>query len=226
LVVRRKEVESGVDLIWDHKTEDVRTGLSTKADRTSVNELTKQVQQQATVLSTKAAAGTAQGLFRICLIGSGAEDVRTALSTKADQTMVNELTSLQQQQATAFATKASAGACLCVYALSLTAGRGADDELAKEIALRATIKDVCTLLDMKANIADVNTALMEVNKELDQRAMVCMSRRPVVCAHRGPGGGHQQGGGGPGHDQRVAGGRAVCGAMGARGGRVHLPRSC
>ena len=44
----------------------------------------------------------------------------------------------------------------------------------KEVALRATIKDVCTLLDMKANIADVNAALMEVNKELDHRALVCL----------------------------------------------------
>ncbi|OMJ77346.1 hypothetical protein SteCoe_23096 [Stentor coeruleus] len=40
-------------------------------------------------------------------------------------------------------------------------------ELAKDILLKASIKDICTLLDMKANIEDVNIALTEIHRELD-----------------------------------------------------------
>lgn len=41
------------------------------------------------------------------------------------------------------------------------------DEFDKQLLLKSNIKDVCTLLDMKANIDDVNKALSEVHKELD-----------------------------------------------------------
>jgi hypothetical protein len=36
--------------------------------------------------------------------------------------------------------------------------------------LRATIKDVCTLLDQKANIEDVNSTLSLVQREVEKRA--------------------------------------------------------
>lgn len=42
-------------------------------------------------------------------------------------------------------------------------------ELAKDILLKASVKDVCTLLDMKANIEDVNVALTEIHRELDTK---------------------------------------------------------
>jgi hypothetical protein len=47
-------------LIRNHKTEDVRTALATKSDRATVNEVAKQVQQQAAVLDTKAFGGASQ----------------------------------------------------------------------------------------------------------------------------------------------------------------------
>lgn len=43
------------------------------------------------------------------------------------------------------------------------------DSLEKEMLLKANIKDVCTLLDMKANISDTNRALSEIHKELDTK---------------------------------------------------------
>ena len=44
------------------------------------------------------------------------------------------------------------------------------DDLQREIVLRATIKDVCTLLDQKANIEDVNSTLSLVQREVEKRA--------------------------------------------------------
>jgi hypothetical protein len=48
--------------------------------------------------------------------------------------------------------------------------RTAMDELHKELILRATIKDVCTLLDQKANVEDINSTLALVQKEVEKRA--------------------------------------------------------
>jgi hypothetical protein len=50
------------------------------------------------------------------------------------------------------------------------AWRGPVEELRKEVVLKVNIKDVCTLLDMKANIGDVNDALESVNVELEAKA--------------------------------------------------------
>jgi len=36
--------------------------------------------------------------------------------------------------------------------------------------MKANIKDVCTLLDAKSNIDDVNKALVEIHKELDLKS--------------------------------------------------------
>jgi hypothetical protein len=44
------------------------------------------------------------------------------------------------------------------------------DELHKEVLLRATIKDVCTLLDQKANVEDINATLALVQREVEKRA--------------------------------------------------------
>lgn len=43
------------------------------------------------------------------------------------------------------------------------------DELQKDLLLKASIKDLCTLLDMKANIEEVNIALVGIHTELDQK---------------------------------------------------------
>ena len=47
--------------------------------------------------------------------------------------------------------------------------RAAIEDLHKEVLLRATIKDVCTLLDQKANVEDVNATLSLVQKEVEKR---------------------------------------------------------
>jgi hypothetical protein len=41
------------------------------------------------------------------------------------------------------------------------------EKLGKEVLLKANIKDICTLLDIKANIDDVNHALEDLHQELD-----------------------------------------------------------
>lgn len=42
------------------------------------------------------------------------------------------------------------------------------EDLTKELLLRATIKDVCQLLDLKANVEDVNSTLTLVQKEVEK----------------------------------------------------------
>jgi hypothetical protein len=46
------------------------------------------------------------------------------------------------------------------------------EKLGKEILLKANIKDICTLLDIKANIDDVNHALEDLHLELDNKISV------------------------------------------------------
>ncbi len=41
----------------------------------------------------------------------------------------------------------------------------------KELLLRSTIKDVCTLLDQKANVEDVNNTLALVQREVEKRVV-------------------------------------------------------
>ena len=45
--------------------------------------------------------------------------------------------------------------------------RGQLDGIAKELLLRVSIKDLCTLLDQKANLNDVNKTLELVQKEVE-----------------------------------------------------------
>ena len=44
------------------------------------------------------------------------------------------------------------------------------EDFSKDILLKANIKDVISLLDMKSNIEDVNKVFFEINKELDLKA--------------------------------------------------------
>ena len=44
------------------------------------------------------------------------------------------------------------------------------EDFSKDMLLKANIKDVCSLLDMKSNIEDVNKVFFEINKELDLKA--------------------------------------------------------
>ncbi len=49
--------------------------------------------------------------------------------------------------------------------------RSAIEDLHKELMLRATIKDVCTLLDQKANVEDINATLALVQREVEKRVL-------------------------------------------------------
>ena len=49
--------------------------------------------------------------------------------------------------------------------------RSAIEDLHKELMLRATIKDVCTLLDQKANVEDINSTLALVQREVEKRVL-------------------------------------------------------
>lgn len=44
------------------------------------------------------------------------------------------------------------------------------DLIKKDMILKASIKDVCTILDTKANIDDTNKALMDIHVALDKKA--------------------------------------------------------
>lgn len=44
------------------------------------------------------------------------------------------------------------------------------EDFSKDLLLKASIKDICILLDMKANIEDINVALSDVHKELDEKS--------------------------------------------------------
>jgi mannose/fructose/N-acetylgalactosamine-specific phosphotransferase system component IIB len=46
--------------------------------------------------------------------------------------------------------------------------KNALEEVNKELLLRASIKDLCTLLDQKANIEDVNSTLSLVQREVER----------------------------------------------------------
>lgn len=43
------------------------------------------------------------------------------------------------------------------------------DDIGRDMGSKANIKDVCTLLDLKANIEDVNKALKDVHTDLDNK---------------------------------------------------------
>lgn len=42
------------------------------------------------------------------------------------------------------------------------------EDINKELLLKASIKDLCTLLDQKANVEDINTTLLHVQKEVEK----------------------------------------------------------
>ena len=54
------------------------------------------------------------------------------------------------------------------------------EAISKDLLLKGSIKDICTLLDMKANIEDINTALSDIHKELDCKSSV-VSLNSYIC---------------------------------------------
>ncbi|OMJ94659.1 hypothetical protein SteCoe_2157 [Stentor coeruleus] len=105
-------------------------------------------------------------------------ELRQALSEKADNSQVSRLisTKLNLEEIVKLRSEIE-------VALSEIRGKAtkneldshvastkiAIEEISKELMSKAYIKDICTLLDMKASIDDVNSALVEIHKELDTK---------------------------------------------------------
>lgn len=49
--------------------------------------------------------------------------------------------------------------------------RAALEDIQRELVLRSSIKDVCTLLDQKANVEDINSTLSLVQREVERRVL-------------------------------------------------------
>ncbi|CAG9312921.1 unnamed protein product [Blepharisma stoltei] len=60
----------------------------------------------------------------------------------------------------------------CDLAAHVSSTKLALEEVARDMLVKSNIKDMCTLLDMKANIDDVNKVLSEIHKELDVKLRI------------------------------------------------------
>ena len=111
------------------------------------------------------------------------QDLEEGLKTKADEPLVSkalatkanveELSALAEEVEKAYGVMED-----CVRVKQYLAGNSRVErvleEIGKEVILRASIKDVCTLLDLKASnphtdIEDVNQALQDIHTELDSK---------------------------------------------------------
>ena len=105
-------------------------------------------------------------------------DLRTALAEKADTAQINRLISSKMNLEDIMKLKIEVESSLTEVRnksskseldAHIASTRIAIEELSKELLSKAYVKDVCTLLDMKASIDDVNSALMDIHKELDSK---------------------------------------------------------
>eukprot|EP00698_Gefionella_okellyi_P022603 TRINITY_DN750_c0_g2_i1.p1 TRINITY_DN750_c0_g2~~TRINITY_DN750_c0_g2_i1.p1 ORF type:complete len:432 (-),score=120.43 TRINITY_DN750_c0_g2_i1:55-1350(-) len=133
---------------------DVQSALQTKADRAD------------TIQALETKADHAE-VLRALDNKSDIDEVRAAIELKADITQVNEALArkaniVEVNKALEFKAE--------IQEVRRKAEQTAVEELARQVALRANVADVCTLLDSKAGVEDVNNALIELNKELDNKA--------------------------------------------------------
>lgn len=108
-------------------------------------------------------------------------ELRSALSEKADSAQVTRLISSKMNLEEIIKLKGEIESALTemrnkASKLDLdshvASTRIAIEELSKELVEKAYVKDICTLLDMKASIEDVNSALIDIHKELDSKISV------------------------------------------------------
>lgn len=105
-------------------------------------------------------------------------ELRSALNEKADNSQIGRLIStklnieeivkLRSEIETAL-SEMKAKASRSELDSHVASTKIAIEEISKELLSKAYIKDICTLLDMKASIDDVNSALMDIHKELDNK---------------------------------------------------------
>ena len=105
-------------------------------------------------------------------------ELRTALSEKADSSQLTRLISSKMNLEDLMKLKIELDSALSEIRnkssksdleAHIASTKIAIEELSKELLGKAYVKDVCTLLDMKASIDDVNSALMDIHKELDTK---------------------------------------------------------
>ena len=97
------------------------------------------------------------------------DELREGLALKAYDADLRALSGTVDTVSAQLAQKAGAEATeQAIQALQAAAGEAASSTpWRQELAPKADVKDVCTLLDTKANIDDVNAVLEAVNRELD-----------------------------------------------------------
>lgn len=108
-------------------------------------------------------------------------ELRSAISEKADSSQISRLMSFKMniEDITKFRGEIESAlieirnkALKSDLDAHVASTKIAIEEISKELVSKAYIKDLCTLLDMKASIDDVNSALMEIHKELDTKVSV------------------------------------------------------
>ena len=92
--------------------------------------------------------------------------INRLLSSKASQDEVNEVKKAQEKLFGELKVRAGKEE----LEKHIDSTKNALEEVGKDILLKASIKDVCSLMDQKANVEDVNNALSDVHKELDFKA--------------------------------------------------------
>ena len=106
-------------------------------------------------------------------------DVTSTMNTKADKVEVQEVLQLKANATEVEEVKTSVEAVLAEvekkvdaksYMEQASNTKSQLEDLHKELTLKSSIKDVCTLVDAKANTEDMNKALVEVHKELEKKA--------------------------------------------------------
>lgn len=109
----------------------------------------------------------------------GVEEFNEALAQKADLTTFRTLMEqkacyadleAQQRFLEKLVRELEGKASLKEFDQHVGFTRAAVDDLQRDLLLRATIKDVCVLLDQKANVQDVNDTLGLVQREVQRKA--------------------------------------------------------
>mmetsp|Transcript_27001 Transcript_27001/g.45303 ORF Transcript_27001/g.45303 Transcript_27001/m.45303 type:complete len:665 (-) Transcript_27001:189-2183(-) len=173
---------------------DVEASLERKADINDVNNVLMRkadIEQVSTLLNQKASIGDVDERIRL-VIADLHKDIsvlatKSEMEAKAGQAVRESRTQARQEVESLqilLDTKASAGEVRALkgdlsglrQALEEVdrklAEGGPVDVVRREVALKANVQDVLSLLDAKASIEDVNKALEGVNRELETRVRI------------------------------------------------------
>ncbi|KAL0226154.1 hypothetical protein P9112_013478 [Eukaryota sp. TZLM1-RC] len=146
--------------VFERKVKELDTSLSTKAVTSDVN------------TALQAARSEIEGIFD--LLTSLKSKITELQSTKTDSTIVESMSSnlevLQSQLSQRISELDDVSEKVDSMNNQLSILSETLNEHSDLLPEKATTTEVCSLLDLKANIEDVNTALNEVNKDLSSKA--------------------------------------------------------